>query len=156
MAKSKDIPPSTPPWMNAGAPPVQASGTSVTTSAVPDQNVVSTPAPDADSTPPSVQNEPTAAETDPAVVTPAPTQENTPSVPPVVAPVVVEPVAITPPVEVASELVDTVTVTVPKAFKLRVDNFRELEIKAGIQEMERQHADHWYSVANGVQVYKAK
>jgi hypothetical protein len=59
-------------------------------------------------------------------------------------------------VEVADELVDTVTATVPKAFKLRIDNFREITFKAGVQEMERAHAAHWYSHANGVRIYDPK
>ena len=58
--------------------------------------------------------------------------------------------------KIEAELVDMVTVTVPKAFKLRIDSFRELVIKAGVQEMERLHAEHWYSVANGVTVYDPK
>lgn len=62
--------------------------------------------------------------------------------------------AVIPTVEVADELVDTVTATVPKAFILRLDHFREIAFKAGVQEMERAHAEHWYSLANGVQVYK--
>lgn len=56
--------------------------------------------------------------------------------------------------EVVGEVVEMVTVTVPKAFKLRIDNFRELNIKAGVQEMEAELANHWYSKANGVEIYK--
>ena len=69
--------------------------------------------------------------------------------------VVSEPVLEVAPVEtpVAGELVDMVTATVPKAFILRLDHFREIQFKAGVQEMERAHADHWYSKANGVTIY---
>lgn len=48
----------------------------------------------------------------------------------------------------------TVTVTVPKAFKLRIDNATELAIPAGIQEMDPAHAEHWYAKANGVVIYQ--
>jgi len=58
--------------------------------------------------------------------------------------------------KIEAEVVEMVTVTVPKAFKLRIDAFRELVVKAGVQEMERLHAEHWYSVANGVTVYDPK
>lgn len=54
---------------------------------------------------------------------------------------------------VVAEAVDTVTVTVPKAFKLMLDHFHVKEFKAGVQEMERAHAEHWYSKANGVVIY---
>lgn len=79
------------------------------------------------------------------------------------------PVDVTPPVEdfsseavkgvdpatpASGEFVDMVTVVAPRAFKLRLDHFRELDIKAGVQEMERAHADHWYSKANGLTIYK--
>ena len=47
-----------------------------------------------------------------------------------------------------------VTVTSPKAFKLRVDNHVTVDYKAGVQEMPVSHAEHWYSKANGVVVYK--
>ena len=57
-------------------------------------------------------------------------------------------------VKLAGEVVDYVTVTVPKAFKLRLDHFREVNIPAGIQEIEREWAEHWYSKANGVVVYQ--
>jgi hypothetical protein len=57
---------------------------------------------------------------------------------------------------VVGELVDMVTATVPKAFTLRLDHFREINFKAGVQEMERSHAEHWYSKANGVMVYKPR
>jgi hypothetical protein len=48
----------------------------------------------------------------------------------------------------------TVTVVVPKAYVLRLDDNSELRIPAGVQEMNPAHAAHWYSEANGVSVYK--
>lgn len=47
-----------------------------------------------------------------------------------------------------------VTVTVPKAFKLRVDNDVVIDYRAGVQEMPVEHAEHWYAKANGVEVYR--
>lgn len=83
---------------------------------------------------------------------------------PVLPEVVVDPAPVTdatPPAVVApeiltGELLDMVTVTVPKAYKLRVDNFHEMDIVAGVQQMERCNAEHWYSVANGVAIYDPK
>lgn len=49
-----------------------------------------------------------------------------------------------------------VTATVPKAFKLRIDNHVIVDYKPGVQEMPLSHAEHWYSKANGVQVYNPK
>lgn len=57
---------------------------------------------------------------------------------------------------VVGEVIDMVTVTVPKAFNLRLDHFREFKFKAGVQEMERVVAEHWYSKANGVTIYESK
>jgi len=51
---------------------------------------------------------------------------------------------------------DTVTVTVPKAFKLRLDHNTELKFEAGIQEMDPKVAEHWFAKANGVEVYQPK
>lgn len=47
-----------------------------------------------------------------------------------------------------------VTVTVPKAFKLRTTHDHVYDYAAGICEMPLEHAEHWYSVANGVTIYK--
>lgn len=55
--------------------------------------------------------------------------------------------------KVEVEVVEFVTVTVPRAFKLRTGVHVEREFKAGVQEMERELAEHWYSVANGVTIY---
>lgn len=48
---------------------------------------------------------------------------------------------------------DTVTVTVPKPFKLTVNHSSIVQYNAGIQEMPISHANHWYSAANGVMIY---
>lgn len=58
-----------------------------------------------------------------------------------------------PEAAVEGEVLDLVIVTVPKAYKLCLDGFHMREFKAGIQQMERSHAEHWYSVANGVAIY---
>lgn len=55
---------------------------------------------------------------------------------------------------VEGEVVDMVTVTVPKAFILRPDHFQELKFNAGVQKMERQYAEHWWSKANGVEIFE--
>ena len=55
--------------------------------------------------------------------------------------------------EAAAEVKDMVTVVVPKDFKLMVDHNTTHLFKAGVQEMERWIAEHWYAVANGVKVY---
>lgn len=54
---------------------------------------------------------------------------------------------------ISGEVIEMVTVTAPKDFKLVLDHFREVQIKAGIQEMERAWAEHWWSKANGVTIY---
>jgi hypothetical protein len=50
--------------------------------------------------------------------------------------------------------VDEVIVTVPKEYILRLDHNNVSTIKAGVQVMKRELADHWYSKANGVEVFK--
>lgn len=44
----------------------------------------------------------------------------------------------------------SVAVNVPKAFKLTLNNFTTVSFQAGPQRMKREHAEHWYSVKNGV------
>ena len=133
--------PSKAPWLQAGAAPLNVAGDVTGAGAT-----ESTPL--AQTTPPAADN-----------TLGAPVA---PPVPPVVATPVLEaakpdaPALEAKTVEVASELVDTVTVTVPKAFNLRLDNHRVIAFPAGVQEMERQHAEHWYSKAWGVVIYKAK
>lgn len=51
---------------------------------------------------------------------------------------------------------DPVTVTVPKRFKLRLDNHTVIDIHPGVQNVERMVADHWFSKANGVTVFDPK
>lgn len=47
-----------------------------------------------------------------------------------------------------------VTVTVPKGFKLRINNHHTVDYKAGVQEMPLEHAEHWYSKAHKVTQYQ--
>jgi hypothetical protein len=49
----------------------------------------------------------------------------------------------------------TMTVVVPKDFKLRVSHDSVVDYKAGVCEMPPEHATHWYSKANGVQIYNS-
>ena len=51
---------------------------------------------------------------------------------------------------------DKVTVTVPNGFELTIDHNTTITIRPGIQEMEKSHAGHWYSIANGVVIYEPK
>lgn len=50
---------------------------------------------------------------------------------------------------------DTITVLVPKAFRLTLPNYTVKEYKAGLQPMLKEHADHWWSKAQGVTYYDA-
>lgn len=58
------------------------------------------------------------------------------------------------PSKAASDDTIYVTVTVPKAFKLRTTHDHIVDYAAGICEMPVEHAEHWYAVANGVTIYK--
>lgn len=49
-----------------------------------------------------------------------------------------------------------VIVTVPKAFKLTLDNGHVVHVKPGVQDMDPDHARHWYAKANGVEEFKTK
>jgi len=49
--------------------------------------------------------------------------------------------------------VEMVTVIVPKAYTLTLDDGRVLLVPAGIQEMSVDNAAHWFSKAQGVTVY---
>lgn len=72
-------------------------------------------------------------------------------------PVAAEETAATAPEQApASPAEGKVTVTVPKAFKLQSDLGAVHEYKAGVQEMDREHAEHWYAKANGVEIYQPK
>ena len=59
------------------------------------------------------------------------------------------------PVTDASETDPTefITVTVPKAFNLRISLDEEIKVSAGVQSMSRERAEHWYSKANGVKIF---
>ena len=48
---------------------------------------------------------------------------------------------------------DLVTVLVPKPFTLTRDGHQPIKYPAGMQEMPRMDADHWWSKVNGVEVY---
>ena len=65
-----------------------------------------------------------------------------------------EPVAESVAEPVDGEFVDMVTVTVPHDYQLRLDNFHMVQYKTGVQEMERAHAEHFYSKAHGVTIYQ--
>jgi len=86
----------------------------------------------------------------------APSPESAAPASPAADTVVTETPPAEPAVKVAAEAVDMVTVTVPRAFKLMLDYSHTKEFKAGIQEMERPHAEHWYSKACGVEIYSPK
>ena len=88
----------------------------------------------------------------PAAVEGQPPVTEAPSTTEPEAPVDTAPVAVDPEPEGPAE--DRVTVTVPKAFKLRIDHQTEHNIKPGVQKMERSLAEHWYSKANGVAIFE--
>lgn len=69
---------------------------------------------------------------------------------------VVEPEATTEEeiVAVEGELLDMVIAVVPKQFTLNLDHHKQFTYKPGTQRMERDHANHWWSVANGVTIFK--
>ncbi len=49
-----------------------------------------------------------------------------------------------------------VTVLIPKNFTLTLDDGIAVKYQAGIDEMPAEHANHWYSVSMGVEIYKGK
>jgi hypothetical protein len=51
------------------------------------------------------------------------------------------------------ELLHTVVVVVPKQYILNLDHHKSVTYQAGTQRMERSHADHWWSKANGVTIF---
>lgn len=53
----------------------------------------------------------------------------------------------------STDLVEKVTVTVPKAFRLTLDNHTVVQIKEGVQDLHKFIADHWYAKAHGVAIY---
>lgn len=50
----------------------------------------------------------------------------------------------------------TVTVFVPRAFKLNISHTEVVKFEEGMQEMAPELAGHWFVKANGVQVYNRK
>ena len=51
---------------------------------------------------------------------------------------------------------DEVIVTVPKAYKLRLSHDAVHDIHPGTQRMARHLAEHWYSKAQGVEIFEEK
>lgn len=54
---------------------------------------------------------------------------------------------------VTKEKVDTepmVSVFIPKDFRLTIDHSTVIDYKAGPRMIPKDHAEHWYSIANGV------
>lgn len=91
----------------------------------------------------------------PWAVEPAPFPVTDPLVPEVVDGAISTPPA--PDVLTVKEVkADTVTVTVPVAFDLTVDANVVIIVKPGVQEMNIEHANHWYAIANGVVIYEPK
>jgi hypothetical protein len=58
------------------------------------------------------------------------------------------------PREVDADPSATVTVHIPKAFKLIDDQGIMHNYAAGTDEMPIAHAEHWYSQANGVEIHE--
>ncbi len=58
--------------------------------------------------------------------------------------------------EQAASASDTVIAVVPKDFNLRISSHEILSLKAGVHNMPREQAEHWYSVANGVKIHNAE
>jgi hypothetical protein len=59
-------------------------------------------------------------------------------------------------IEVAEVAEDesTVTAIIPHKFILNIDHHQQVQYVAGTQLMPRAHAEHKWSVANGVQIFK--
>lgn len=51
---------------------------------------------------------------------------------------------------------DVVTTIVPKTFQLTGNDHRVVAYEAGIIDMPRAHAEHWYAKAQGVEIHKGK
>jgi len=52
-----------------------------------------------------------------------------------------------------SDEVEMVTAIVPKAFHLTLDHHRSVTYEPGTQDMPRDHAEHWFAKAHGVEIY---
>ena len=48
---------------------------------------------------------------------------------------------------------DMVTAIIPTSFQLTLDNHQHVKYEAGTQDMPRDHAEHWFAVAMGVEIY---
>lgn len=55
----------------------------------------------------------------------------------------------------AEDLGESVIVSVPRAFNLRITNEKVIQYPMGAYSMPKDHAEHWYSKANGVTVVEA-
>jgi len=55
-----------------------------------------------------------------------------------------------------SESGEMVTVTIPKNYTLTLDDHTQVQYKAGVDEMPIEHANHWWSVQNGIEIYEPK
>lgn len=51
---------------------------------------------------------------------------------------------------------EKVTVMIPKAFTLTLEDHTQVKYGAGTDEMPIEHAEHWYSKAMGVEIYRKK
>lgn len=51
---------------------------------------------------------------------------------------------------------EKVTVLIPKAFILTLEDHTQVKYGAGVDEMPLEHSEHWYSKAMGVEVYDPK
>jgi hypothetical protein len=58
--------------------------------------------------------------------------------------------------EIEQEDNSRVTVMIPRAFILTLDNHHQVQYPAGIDEMPIEHANHWYAKACGVEIYDKK
>jgi len=54
------------------------------------------------------------------------------------------------PMAAAADGEELVTVSVPRAFTVTLADKREVAVPAGMQELPKSIAEHWYSAANGV------
>lgn len=57
--------------------------------------------------------------------------------------------------QAAEDAKNKIAVTVPKAYKLNIDNHNVINYPAGTYAMPKKHAEHWWSKANGVVPFDA-
>ena len=53
-------------------------------------------------------------------------------------------------VKAKEEKEELVSVFIPKDFKLTIDHSTVIDYKAGPRMIPKDHAEHWYAIANGV------